>query len=75
MSRLFAPLIAFAAAGYVFYVNGQPDGRMLSLMGTEYLVGSDLEAQGRVTWQLLCAFGGFTLVAAFRGRADGGAED
>ena len=68
MSRFLAPTIAFAVAAYVAYVNAQPDGRMLSLMGTEYLVGSDLEAQGRITWQLLCAFGGFTLVTALRSR-------
>ncbi len=66
MKRFFAPFMAFTAAGYVASVNADPDGMVLTLIGIEYLAGPDLIAQGRLTWQLLVAFGAVTLGLSVR---------
>ena len=74
MSRFLAPVVAFSVAGYVASVNAEPDGSVLTFVGIEYLAGPDLIAQGRMTWQLLVAFGvltlGLSLRAMWRQKAD-----
>jgi hypothetical protein len=66
MNRFMAPVVSFAAAGYVASVNIGADEMVLTFIGIDRLVGPDLVAQGRLTWQLLIAFGFLTLFIAVR---------
>ena len=65
MGRFFAPLLAYAAAAYVFWKNSQTDTEFLFLFPLNN-VFEDPAVAGERSWQLLLVLGTLWLISDIR---------